>query len=177
MKFTPELTFDGGRVRPLETNDKTALFSLFQNPELPGQRPLDNPDPLDRMIDLSVQMAATQRGMMWALDTGGAGQYQLKGMVSAYEWHPSLLRVMLRVDGTPELGMDERAAALLTCLDFMASKFHLRNFGYQWVDGQNPEIGSMLESIGFKAAARLRDNWRTGDHQYRDVVQYHRVLV
>jgi len=177
MKFTPEIPFEGGRVRPLVAEDRDALFQLFQTPELPGQRPLQQPEQLDRMIELSVQMAATQRGMMWALETGGPDAWQLQGMVSAYEWQPSLLKVMLRVDGAPTLSIPDRAAALTVCRDFMAGKYHLRNFGYQWIDGQNPDIMSMLERVGFERAARLRDAWRVGEQQFCDVVQFHQLTM
>lgn len=175
MKFTPELTFAGGRVRPLEAEDRDALFRVFQNPELPGQRPLQQPEQLDRMIELSVQMAATQRGMMWALEVGEPDSWQLLGMVSAYEWQPSLLRVMFRVDGLPELSLQHRSRALQACMDFMAHKYHLFNFGYQWIEGQNPELQSMLESSGFQQVARLRDAWRTGEASFADVVQFHHL--
>jgi len=175
MKFTPEICFEGGRVRPLVAEDRDALFQLFQTPELPGQHPVQKPEQLERMIELSVQMAATQRGMMWALEVGCKDNWQLQGMVSAYEWQPSLLRTMLRVDGSPELVIEHRAAALEVCLNFMAEKYHLHNFGYQWIEGQPPEIVTMLEGLGFEQAARLRDAWRLGDRRFCDLVQYHRV--
>ena len=177
MKFTPELAFEGGRVRPLEVEDRDALFQLFQQPELPGQRPVQAPEQLDRMIELSLQMAATQRGMMWALEVGEPNNWKLLGMVSAYEWQPSLLRVMFRVDGLPELSMQHRARALGRCIAFMADKYHLFNFGYQWVEGQNPDIKTMLDECGFTEAARLRDAWRTGERSFSDVVQYHHLVM
>ena len=49
---------------------------------IPGQRPLEDKEQLNRMIDYSVQMAATQRGMMWAIETEG----QIKGMVSGQSY-------------------------------------------------------------------------------------------
>jgi RimJ/RimL family protein N-acetyltransferase len=177
MQFTPELTFAGGRVRPLFPEDRDALLRLYQQPELPGQRPLENAEPLDRMIELGVQMAATQSGMMWALETGTEGNWQLLGMVSAYDWQPSQLRVVMRVDGLPELGCELRARALATCMDFLASQYHTRNFSCQWIDGQNPAYPAMLESLGFKQTARMRDGWRTGEKTFVDVVVYHRVLA
>ncbi|MCD8522920.1 MAG: GNAT family N-acetyltransferase [Saccharospirillaceae bacterium] len=172
MKFTPELSFDGGRVRPLTYDDVDALFALYQQPELPGQRVLDNKDNLVRMVDLSVQMAATQRGMMWALDVDD----HIIGMVSAFDWQPSLLRTMLRVDGLPQLTLGKRRAALKVCMDFMADKYHLRNFGYQWIDGQNDAIKTMLTDLGFQQSALMRDAWRTGEQTFADVVQFNCVL-
>lgn len=176
MIFTPELPFDGGRVRPLEGTDRDALFAVYQQPEIPGQRPLQNPEQLDRMIDLSVQMAATQRGMMWALETGAEGNWQLLGIVSAYDWQPSHLRATLRVEGLPELTLPERARALQACMDFLASKYHLRNFACQWIEGQNPDWLTMLERIGFRQSARLRDGWRTGDQSFVDLVILNRLV-
>ncbi|MCY0964873.1 GNAT family N-acetyltransferase [Parathalassolituus penaei] len=176
MQFTPELNFDGGRVRPLAAEDRDALFRVYQQPELPGQRPLQDPAQLDRMIELSVQMAATQRGMMWALEVGSEGNYELLGVVGAFDWQPSMLRITLRIDGLPELGCDLRAAALETCIGFLSSKYHLRNFAFQWVDGQNPAYRDMLTRIGFSLSARQRDGWRTAEQTFVDVELYHRLL-
>lgn len=175
MQFTPELNFDGGRVRPLSTDDRDSLFAIYQQPELPGQRPLTDPAQLDRMIELSVQMAATQRGMMWALEVGSGDHWQCLGVVSAFDWQPSMLRVTLRIDGLPDLDCSVRAQALEACIRFMSSKYHLRNFAFQWVDGQNPAYRDMLTSIGFSCCARQRDGWRSADG-FADVELYHRLL-
>jgi len=173
MKFTPELSFAGGRVRPLTYDDADVLLAIYQQPEIPGQRVPDNKDQMTRMVDYSVQMAATQRGMIWLLEVGADDVYEVQGMVSAYDWQPSNLRVMMRVDGLPALSDEHRAAALQTCMDFMAQKYHLRNFAYQWIAGQKDSIKSVLETVGFTAAARLRDGWRMGDSEFADVIQYH----
>lgn len=172
MKFTPEISFEGGRLRPLTYDDVDALFNLYQYPELPGQRILENKDNLIRMVDLSVQMAATQRGMMWALEIEGV----IMGILSVFDWQPSLLRTMLRVDGLPQLTPTQRSAALKTCMDFMAEKYHLRNFGYQWIDGQNEEIKTMLTDLGFKQNALMRDAWRSGERSFANVVQFNLIL-
>jgi|TARA_R110000868_G_scaffold18459_5_gene81080 hypothetical protein len=178
MKFTPTLTFEGGRIRPLEATDRDALLVVYQQPELPGQRPLEQPEQLDRMIELSVQMAATQRGMMWAIELGDdASGYQLLGMASAYDWQPSLLKVALRIDGLSALTMANRAAVLCSCIHFMAAKYHLRNFAYAWVQGQSDAIPAMLESIGFRASVIMRDGWRLGQHDYCEQTLYHRILA
>jgi len=176
MNFTPELSFAGGRVRPLSYDDVDALFEIYQHPEIPGQRVLDNKDSLTRMVDLSVQMAATQRGMMWLLEVGSADKYEVQGMVSAYDWQPSQLRTMLRVDGLPQLSAEHREAALTACLNFMAEKYHLRNFAYQWIAGQDEALKTLLENAGFTACATLRDAWRTGEKSFADIVQFHRLL-
>lgn len=169
MKFTPELTFAGGRVRPLTYDDADALFALYQQPELPGQRIPDNKEHMTRMVDYSVQMAATQRGMMWLLEVDG----DVVGMVSAFDWQPSQLRVMMRVDGLPQLTLAQRSAALQACMDFLAQKYHLRNFGYQWIAGQQENIKTMLLEAGFEHYATLRDGWRTGEKSFAIVEQFH----
>ncbi|WP_221797686.1 GNAT family N-acetyltransferase [Oceanobacter mangrovi] len=177
MKFTPTLEFEGGRVRTLEASDRDALFAVYQQPEVPGQRPLEKPEQLDRMIELGVQMAATQRGMMWALELGSAAEgYQLVGQVSAFDWQPSWLKVTFRIDALPVADMNVRALALQACIDFMADKYHLRNFAWQWIEGQNEAIKEMLAAAGFTFAARLRQAWRIGENEWRDVEQYHKVL-
>ena len=178
MKFTPALPFEGGQVRPLEADDRDALFQVYQQPELPGQRPLEQPEQLDRMIELSVQMAATQRGMMWALEIGNnTDGYQLVGQVSAFDWQPSHLKVMFRVDALEAASMAVRAEALKACMGFMAEKYHLRNFGYQWVASQNEAIKGMLQAAGFELAATMREAWRIGQTEWLDVEQYHCVLL
>ena len=176
MNFTPELPFDGGRVRPMTYDDVDALFAIYQHPEIPGQHVPDNKDNLTRMVDLSVQMAATQRGMMWLLEVGSDDNYEVQGMVSAYDWQPSQLRTMLRVDGLPQLSAEHRAAALNTCLEFMSGKYHLRNFGYQWIAGQDEALNTLLQDCGFSLCATLRDGWRTGTETFADVVQFHKLL-
>jgi len=171
MKFTPELDIPGGRIKPLHYDDIDGLFELYQNPEIPGQRPLEDKEQLNRMVDYSVQMAATQRGMMWAIETDG----KIKGMVSAFDWQPSHLRVVMRVDGLSDLTLQERADALKAAMDFLASKYHIRNFAYQWIEGQADNIRTMLTKAGFSLAARLRGAWRTGNQSFADVEQYHWV--
>lgn len=173
MKFTPELVFDGGRVRPLTYDDVDALFHLYQHPEIPGQRALENKDNLLRMVDLSVQMAATQRGMMWAIEI----DQTLMGLVSAFDWQPSLLRTLLRVDALPALTLAQRAAALTVCMDFMASKYHVRNFGYQWIAGQDLSLQTYLLDMGFSQTAIQRGAWRIGESSFADVVHFTRLLA
>lgn len=169
MKFTPELEFPGGRVKPLHYDDIDALYELYQHPEIPGQRPLQDKEHLNRMVDYSVQMAATQRGIMWAIEING----EIKGMVSGFDWQPSQLRIMMRVDGLPTLTIREREKALSVCIDFLVNKYHIRNFGYQWIAGQNEDITAMLIGMGFEHTATLRDAWRIGERTFANVAQYH----
>jgi len=121
------------------------------------------------MVDYSVQMAATQRGMMWAIEVDG----QIQGMVSGFDWQPSHLRIMMRVDALPALTDEHRASALQVCLEFLQNKYHVRNFGYQWIEGQKESIKYCISTLGFECAAILRGAWRTGDTEFADVHQYH----
>lgn len=195
MNFTPELKFEGadfhGRVRSLNDDDQANLLNLYQHPELPGQRPLDPEsqqaqDHIARMIELSVQMAATQRGIMWALEIGAAAGTDtesddaFRGMVSVFDWQPSHLRATLRVDGLDNLTVQQRVTAMLVCMDFMAEKYHLRNFAYQWLEGQDEAMLEALKTIGFEQSARLRESWKTvaedGEIKYIDMIQLNRVI-
>jgi hypothetical protein len=79
----------------------------------------------------------------------------------------------MRVDGLPALSQSERGNALKAAMDFLTDKYHIRNFAYQWIEGQSEEIKSVLEELGFKKAARFRRAWRTGNTDFADVEQYH----
>lgn len=171
MKFTPELPFTGGRLRPLTYEDADILFGLYCQPEIPGQNPPSSAEQMSRLVDYSVQMAATQRGMMWFLEVDG----QVQGMVSVFDWQPSYLRLTLRVDGLPELSLENRQHALKAAMDFLETKFHIFNFAYQWIEGQSSDIKTVLANLGFSLRATLRDGWRVGEG-FANVEQYHRVL-
>src|SRR5690554_3911461 len=169
MKFTPELEFEGGKVRPLTLDDLDHLWNIYQQPELPGQSKPKEKEQLARLVDYSIKMAATQRGMMWLLEVDG----QVLGMVNVYDWQASLLRLTMRVDGLSELSIKHRQAALSACMDFLAKKYHTRNFAYQWIDGQKEEIKTMLTNLGFELRATLRDAWRVGNSGFANIEQYH----
>lgn len=169
MKFTPELEFNGGKIRPLSMDDIDHLWNIYQHPELPGQSKPSQKEHMSRIIDFSVKMAATQRGMMWLIES----ENDVLGMVSVFDWQPSALRLMLRVDGLPHLRIEQRQAALQCAMDFLAQKFHTRNFAYQWVEGQPAEIQTMLVNMGYELRATLRDAWRVGNDGYANLLQYH----
>ncbi|MDF1764563.1 MAG: hypothetical protein P1U57_14235 [Oleibacter sp.] len=174
MKFTPEIPFAGGRVKPLLAQDIDGLFALYQQPELPGQAPLVDPEQLSRLVDISVKMAATQRGMMWAIEIDQPDSApKILGMVSGFDWHASQLRITLRVDALPELSITQRQAALTVCMNFLETKYHVRNFAYPWIVGQNAEIKTMLTDLGYQSCAILRDAWRIGENAFADVHQFH----
>src|SRR5690554_3883582 len=169
MKFTPELPFAGGKLRGLSLDDKDLLFTLYQQPELPGQGKPQDPEAMVQIIDYSIKASATQRGMMWLIEVDG----EVQGIVNALDWQPTFLRLMLRVDAQPSLAIAHRQAALQAAIEFLGQKFHVNNFAYQWIDGQKDEIKSMLENLSFKHCATLRDAWRTGAESYANVEQYH----
>lgn len=173
MKFTPELDVPGGRVRPFNDADIDALFKIYGQPEIPGQRPLEDKTHCQRMIELSQQMAATQRGMMWLLEDA---EGQAHGVVSIYDWQPSLLKATIRVDGTPTLPLALRAAAIECCMGYMQEHYHVRNMAFQWIDGQPNALKSMIEELGFTQSAHFRESWRTADQEFRDVVQFNRMM-
>lgn len=169
MKFTPELPFNGGRLRPLAAADVDTLLALYQQPELPGQSIPTNKDAMARIIDYSVKAAATQRGMLWLVEIDG----QVQGLLSAFDWNPSFLRLTLRVDGLPALTLAQRQLALHTAIEFLGTKFHVNNFAYQWIAGQATELKTMLANLGFTLCATLREAWRVGDQGFADIEQYH----
>lgn len=169
MKFTPELPFDGGKLRALSLADKEILFALYQQPELPGQSLPSDIEAMTRIVDYSIKASATQRGMMWLLEVDG----KVLGMVNAFDWQPSWLRLTLRVDALPELSIEHRQAALQVAIEFLGKKFHVNNFAYQWIAGQQENIKDMLGNLGFKLCATLRDAWRVGEQGYANIEQYH----
>lgn len=173
MKFTPELELIGGRVRPLENADIDALFAIYQQPEIPGQRPLEDSSQCQRMIELSQQMAATQRGMMWLLEDDNE---QALGVVSIYDWQPSLLRATIRIDGLPQLAIALRANAIQVCTAYMHEHYHVRNMAFQWVDGQPDSLKAMILELGFQQSAHLRESWRTAAQEFRDVIQFNQLI-
>lgn len=169
MKFTPELAFEGGKIRPLSLADKDILFSLYQQPELPGQGKPNDPEAMVKIVDYSIKASATQRGMMWLIEIDG----EVLGMVNALDWQPSYLRLMLRADALPSLSIEHRQAAVQAVIDFLGQKFHVNNFAYQWISGQQENIKTMLENLGFKHCATLREAWRTGAEEFANIEQYH----
>lgn len=176
MKFTPELVFGGGRIRPLVADDVDALFELYQHPDMPGQAPAQSKDPIERMIDLSVRMAATQRGMMWILESGSEELgFEFQGQLSLYDWQASLLRGMLRMDALASASATLRADALQALMDFMAQKYHVRNFGCLWVEGQTPVTLECLHRLGFEQTALERKAWRFSQQDYADIRRFHLI--
>lgn len=169
MKFTPELAFEGGKIRPLSLADKDILFALYQQPELPGQGKPSDPEEMVKIVDYSIKASATQRGMMWLIEIDG----EVLGMVNALDWQPSYLRLMLRADALPSLSIEHRQAAVQAAIDFLGQKFHVNNFAYQWIAGQQENIKTMLENLGFKHCATLREAWRTGAEEFANIEQYH----
>jgi len=173
MNHTPEISFENGMLRALEDSDISRLLELYQQQVMPGQKALIEEEQAKRMITLAAQMASQQRGMMWALTVDG----QLQGVLSFYDWRPSLLKTQIRLDVFNEVGLDVQKSAVKKCIEATSKKYHLRNFIYQWVDGQPEKNKQLMLEVGFEFNAKLRDLWRTGQDSYVDVEQYNLFLV
>lgn len=176
MKFTPDIECDHARLRPLTPQDVHALKAFYAHCDLPGSMAAKSDEQILRMVDLSVKMAATQRGMMWLLVSSDADDEHILAMLSAYDWNPSQLRLTLRLDATPKLDSQTASQALLSCVRVLSERYHIRNVAYQWVSGQSSYIKEALENAGFIFAARLRDAWRLSEHTFANIEQFHLVL-
>ena len=127
MKFVANVDFSGGQLRPLNNSDVDSIVKLYQHQTLAGQSVSASREHAERMISLSVQMAATQRGLMWAIECDG----EIQGMLSLYDWQPSSLKTLMRLDVLPGFEPSLQVAALSSAVDFLANKYHLRNFSFQ----------------------------------------------
>lgn len=174
MNLTPEIAFTGGRLRVITSTDVEALLALYQQQVMPGQKALVEQEQAQRMIDLAAQMASQQRGMMWGLELDGNESVQ--GVLSFYDWRPSVLKTQIRLDVLDQVPAEIQQQAIRACIDFSATKYHLRNFVYHWVTGQSENNKQVMQKIGFKPTAKLRDFWRTGQESYVDVEQFNLIL-
>lgn len=173
MNLTPEIPFESGILRALDDSDIPRLLELYQQQVMPGQKALIEEEQAKRMITLAAQMASQQRGMMWALVIDD----QLQGVLSFYDWRPSLLKTQLRLDVFDELEAAIKKSAVEKCIEETSKKYHLRNYIYQWVDGQPEKSKQVMLDLGFEFNAKFRDLWRTGQDSYVDVEQYNLFLA
>jgi RimJ/RimL family protein N-acetyltransferase len=172
MKFVATVDFSGGQLRPLAKTDVDSIIKLYQKQTLAGQSEAASKEHAERMIELSVQMAATQRGLMWAIDLEG----EMLGMLSLYDWQPSSLKTLMRLDALEGLNQDKQVAALQSGIDFLAQKYHLRNFSFQCLPQGEESVIAVIEQAGFSHQARLRDYRRTSQTEYSDVLVFNRIL-
>ncbi len=172
MKFVANVDFTGGQLRPLEKSDVDSIVKIYQKQTLAGQSEAASKEHAERMIDLSVQMAATQRGLMWAIEQEG----EMLGMLSLYDWQPSSLKTLMRLDAMEGLTSAHQVLALRAGIDFLAKKYHLRNFSFQCLPQGEEAVIAVLEQAGFIQQARLRDYRRISQTEYSDVLVFNRIL-
>ncbi len=172
MKFVANVDFNGGQLRPLEKSDVDSIIKIYQKQTLAGQSEAASKEHAERMIDLSVQMAATQRGLMWAIEVDG----QMQGMLSLYDWQPTSLKTLMRLDALPALTSAQQEQALTAAIEFLAQKYHLKNFSFHCLPvGDEPMI-EVIQAVGFQQQARLRDFRRTSQTEYTDILVFNRIL-
>lgn len=172
MKFVANVDFLGGQLRPLEKSDVNSIVKIYQKQTLAGQSEAASREHAERMVDLSVQMAATQRGLMWAIEQEG----NMLGMLSLYDWQPSSLKTLMRLDAMEDLTTETQVSALIAGMDFLAQKYHLRNFSFQCLPQGEEAVIAVIEQAGFTQQARLRDFRRISQTEYSDVLVYNRIL-
>ncbi|MFT4765034.1 MAG: RimJ/RimL family protein N-acetyltransferase [Oleispira sp.] len=172
MKFVANVDFNGGQLRPLDKSDVDAIVKLYHKQTLAGQSESAIKEHAERMITLSVQMAATQRGLMWAIEVGG----EMLGMLSLYDWQPTSLKTLLRLDALPELAQSLQVNALRSGMDYLAQKYHLRNFSFQCLPQGEDTVIDVITRVGFEEQARLRDFRRLSQTEFADIVVFNKIL-
>lgn len=172
MKFVANVDFNGGQLRPLNNSDVDSIVKLYQHQTLAGQSVSATRDHAERMISLSVQMAATQRGLMWAIECDG----EVQGILSLYDWQPSSLKTLMRLDVLPTFETSLQVAALSAAIDFLAKKYHLRNFSFQCLPDKDEPLITVLEQVDFTQQARLRDYRRVSQTEYSDILLYNCII-
>jgi RimJ/RimL family protein N-acetyltransferase len=172
MKFVANVDFNGGQLRPLEKSDVDSIIKIYQKQTLAGQSEAASKEHAERMIDLSVQMAATQRGLMWAIEVDG----QMQGMLSLYDWQPTSLKTLMRLDALPALTGAQQEQALTAGIEFLAQKYHLKNFSFHCLPVSDEPVIEVIQSVGFQQQARLRDFRRISQTEYTDILVFNRIL-
>jgi RimJ/RimL family protein N-acetyltransferase len=176
MKFVANVDFNGGQLRPLAKSDVDSIVNLYQKQTLSGQSASASKEHAERMVELSVQMAATQRGLMWAIEAEYEGESCMLGMLSLYDWQPSSLKTLMRLDAMPALSEELQVNALRSAIEFLSGKYHLRNFSFHCLPKGDEKVVSVLEKFGFTQQARLRDFRRISQTEYSDVLLYNYLL-
>ncbi len=172
MQFTPNLELKSGQLKALNKDDAPALLKLYQQLSLTSsQRPQKLTD-IERLIDLSVQMAATQRGMLWILQI----QQQPQGILNLFDWQPSLLKASIRLDALA--GTDESILidSLYVSTHYLSEKYHIHNFCYPLLQQQQAQIEPILAPSGFQYSLTQRQAQVLANQQYADIALYHKLL-
>jgi len=172
MKFVANVDFNGGQLRSLNESDVDAIVKIYQKQTLAGQSEDAIKEHAERMITLSVQMAATQRGMMWAIDVDG----QMLGMLSLYDWQPTSLKTVMRLDTLPELSQALQVDALRTGIEYLSKKYHLRNFSFQCFPQGDESVIAVIQTVGFEQQACLRDFRRISQTEYSDILVFNKIV-
>jgi RimJ/RimL family protein N-acetyltransferase len=172
MKFVANVDFNGGQLRPLEKSDVDTIIKLYQKQTLAGQSEASSKEHAERMIELSVQMAATQRGLMWAVEVDGA----MAGMLSLYDWQPTSLKTLMRLDVLPTLTAQHQVSALRSALDYLNQKYHLSNFSFHCLPRGDEAVIAVIKQAGFEQQARLRDFRRTSQTEFSDILLFNLIL-
>lgn len=172
MKFVADVDFDGGKLRPLEKSDVDDIIKIYQKQTLAGQSAEASKEHALRMVDLSVQMAATQRGLMWAIDVDGS----MQGMLSLYDWQPTSLKTLMRLDVLSSLDSAKQIAALNAGIAYLAKKYHLRNFSFHCLPESEESVIDVITHTGFSQQARLRGYRRVSQTQFSDILVFNLIL-
>jgi len=173
MKFVANVDFNGGQLRPLDQSDVDTIVKLYQKQTLAGQSTTASTEHAERMITLSVQMAATQRGLMWAMEVDG----QMLGMLSLYDWQPTSLKTLMRLDVLPEITQLQQVEALRAGMDYLLKKYHLRNFSFHCLPTGDEAVINVIEQVGFTQQAYLRDFRRTSQTEFSDILVFNQILT
>ena len=173
MKFVPIVEFSGGQLRPLTKDDIPAIVQLFQKNTITGQSESAIQEQAQRMVDLSVQMAATQRGIIWALEING----EMQGTLSLYDWQPTALKTVMKVDALEQVSSAQQVMAIDAAIELLQQKYHLRNFAYQWTEVDGEAAKAVFIEAGFEQQAIIRDGRRTGQQSFTDVILFNRILL
>lgn len=172
MQFTPTLELACGQLKPLSQDDAQTLLELYQRLELPAHQRPQKPADIDRLIELSVQMAATQRGMLWVLQI----QQQPQGILNLFDWQPSLLKASVRLDAQVDVNAEVLVESLNVSTHYLAQKYHIHNFCYPLLAQQKAQMAPILAVSGFHYSLTQRQAQVLGDQQYADIELYHKLL-
>lgn len=173
MKFTPALNLKNGTLKPLEQDDAQALFKLYQNIGLPEHQRPKQPEDIQRLIELSTQMAATQRGMIWLVMINN----EALGTLNLFDWQPSQLKASIRMDASNKLEALDFADALNVSMEYLSERYHLRNFCYPLISSNNNEIAKeALTQTGFSFSLTKRQAHVLDKNQYADIELYHKLF-
>jgi RimJ/RimL family protein N-acetyltransferase len=172
MKFVANVDFNGGQLRPLEQSDVDTIVKLYQKQTLAGQSTTASTEHAERMITLSVQMAATQRGLMWAIEVDG----QMLGMLSLYDWQPTSLKTLMRLDVLPEITQGQQVEALRAGIYYLVKKYHLRNFSFHCLPTGDEAMIKIIEQADFIQQARLRDFRRISQTEFSDILVFNKII-